>query len=86
MTPWVVAIPLAVIILIFVSVMFVAGATLCVGTVIYLIRALITSDWKELLGVVTLGSLMFLFGWVIAEGSVTVGSEIIDGLITRLRS
>lgn len=84
MSPWLITVPLAGVLLIFFGVFAAAGAGLVLGALSYLIKAIADRDYGSLLGVITLGSIIALFGWVIMIGSYDAGSTIVDGLITRL--
>lgn len=79
-----VAVPLGLILLLFFGVFAAAGAGLVIGAVGYFVRAILDRDYGSIFGVITLGFVIAMFGWVIMIGSYEAGSMIIDDFITRI--
>lgn len=85
MSPWYIALFVSFPLLLFFVVFAATGAGMIIGAFSYLFRAVWERDYGSLFGVITLGTVLALFGWVIMIGSYDAGSMIIDGIITRIR-
>lgn len=83
MLPLIITIPLALLLLLFCTVMGAAGLGLIIGATGYFVSAVSRLDWRGALGVLGFGVPMALFGWIVLAGSWTTGADIIDGFITR---